>query len=131
MVQTHKRKYTARAFMSEETHSRVKRYAANLGIDIGAAYGIIINNVIDEKGNTKDRLVLSPAHLDLIDELAGIMELPKDKVLEEMLSAAFLFMGTDVPINMVLVQSAPLLMDRLVNINPEKAKTVLKTLREG
>lgn len=124
-----------RPYIENETHDRVLKYAANMGIKLHTKSGItdvysqLINSLLDEKGNTTDRLVLTEGQSTIIQDIATGMDEAPDKIVQELINYALLIYSTHISLREVVVTVSPLIMDELVESNPSIAKEILKGLK--
>ncbi len=49
----------ARPYISDETHHRMKQFAARKNISIQDAYDLLIQNVLDDEGKEKRGVILT------------------------------------------------------------------------
>lgn len=124
-----------RPYIENETHDRVLKYAANMGIKLHTRSGItevykqLINSILDEKGSTKDRLVLTEGQGKIIQDIATGLDEAPDKMVQELINYALLIYSTHISLREVVVTASPLMMDELVEHNKEIAKEILKGLK--
>lgn len=125
-----------RPYIEKETHDRVLAYAANMGIKLHTKSGItevytqLINGLLDEKGNAKDRLVLTDGQVKIIQDIATGMDESPDKMVQELINYALLIFTSHISLREVIVTASPLIMDELVANNQVVAKEILKGLKQ-
>lgn len=124
-----------RPYLDENTYDRIVKYAANTGVKLNTKSGIanvhtqLINSILDEKGNTKDRLVLTDGQNKIIQDIALAMGCAPEKIAQELINNALLIYTTHISLREVLVAVSPHIMNDLVLNNPDVAKEVLQGLR--
>lgn len=120
-----------RTYIPEDSKFRVQRYAVAKGMTLQDAFGEVINSVLDEKGHAKDRLVLTDVQNKILEEISTALNQSPERTVQEMINYALLIYTTHISLREVIVAAAPLIMDEVVNHNPEIAKEILKGLQKS
>ncbi len=124
-----------RPYIDDKIHDRVTKYAANMGFKLHTRSGLsdvysqLINSILDEKGNIKDRLVLTDGQNKIIQDISTSLDESPDKIIQELINYALLIYSTHISLREVVVTASPLMMNELVGRNPEIAKEILKGLK--
>lgn len=120
-----------RAYVSDDVFSRVDKYASANGIKHKEdAYDAVIKAALDENGVPRTVLSLSEPQRKIIDSIAAELGQSPEKTAQDLINFSMLVYGTQVTMRELVVFSAPLFMDGLIESHPEIAKEILQGLKQ-
>lgn len=120
-----------RAYVSDDVFERMKKFsAANGHKHQQDAYDAVIQSALDENGVPRTVLAMSEAQRKIIDSISGELGQSPEKTAQDLINFAMLVYGTNVTLRELVVFSAPLFMDNLIDSHPEIAKDILKGLTQ-
>jgi len=118
---------TKRAYVSNDIFSRMNKYATlNNFKTQEQAYDALIKAALDDNGVPRTIMALSEPQRKIIDSISISLEQSAEKTAQDLINFAMLVYGTNITMRELVVFSAPLFMDSLVESQPEIAKGILQ-----
>lgn len=122
---------TKRAYVSDEVHARIDKYAAANGLKTQEeAYDAVVRSAIDENGDQRTLLSLTEPQRKTINDIADELGQTPEKTAQDLINFSMLVYGTSVSLREVIIFSGPLFMNSLIESHPEIAKEILKGLKQ-
>ena len=120
-----------RAYVSDDVFSRMGKYASAAGIRRQEdAYDAVIKAALDENGVPRTMLALSEPQRKIIDSIAKGLDQSPEKTAQDLINFSMLVYGTQVTMRELIIYSAPVFMNGLVESHPEIAKEILQGLKQ-
>ncbi len=128
-------KSNKRIYISDESRDRLNKYIKNQDISliikspVTRALDMIIQNTIDEHGETRERILFTDEQHKIIKQISEILKQTTEQTTHDLVNYAILIYETNISLRDLLSKAAPLMMDSLVKSNPGIAKEILKGLK--
>ncbi len=119
-----------RAYVSDEVYSRMSEYGRANGLDQEDAYDAVIRAALDENGVPRSVLALSEPQRKIIDSIAKELGQSPEKTAQDLINFSMLVYGTQVTLRELIVYSAPIFMNGLIESHPEIAKDIFQGLKK-